>query len=156
MTLTPVKFGSPSYDKYEDVKNKTIQERVLEWTTKLTQALEEDYKTYTIRGCHAHPSEYGYKRLKRIEEGTEKLMKFRIISGRKYHKIVAVEWDDREQEYRDGSVNAFVDKNTGEVYKPASWRAPHTKHVRYDLRIIQEHEACYNRASWAGGYLYMR
>ena len=50
--------------------------------------------------------------------------KFTIQTGRKYHKI------------HDGQgVHAFVDKNTGEVYKPASYKAP-AKHVRYDLRII--------------------
>ena len=122
MTLTPVKFDSPSYDKYEDVKNKTIQERVLEWTNELCVHLQADYDRNAYSGRYT----------------------FEFQTGRKYHKIIA-----------DNSVHAFVDKNTGEVYKPASSRAP-AKHVRYDLRIIQERMACYNRADWAGGYLYMR
>tara|TARA_B100001996_G_scaffold63542_1_gene45559 strand:- start:112 stop:579 length:468 start_codon:yes stop_codon:yes gene_type:complete len=155
MTLTPVKFDSPSYDKYEDVKNKTIQERVLEWTNALCIALEEDYKEYTIRSAQQFPSEYGNARLERIKQGTENLMKFTYTVGKKYIKIVQKDWNDRENCYEGGGVHAFVDKNTGEVYKPASWRAP-AKHVRYDLRIIQERQACYNRASWAGGYLYLR
>ncbi len=63
--------------------------------------------------------------------------------GKKYIKVI-----------QDGSsVHAFIDKNTGEVFKPASWRAP-AKHVRYDLRIIKEREECLARADWAGGYLY--
>ena len=71
--------------------------------------------------------------------------KFEIQTGRKYHKIVS-----------EGSgVHAFVDKNTGEVYKPASWKAP-ARHVRYDLRIINQREICYANADWAGGYLYLR
>ena len=52
-------------------------------------------------------------------------------------------------------VHAFVDRKTGEVYKPASYKAP-AKHVRYDLRIIKEREACLNNADWAGSYLYLR
>ena len=71
--------------------------------------------------------------------------KFEATAGRKYWKIGA----------KGQGVHAFVDKKTGEVYKPASWRAP-AKHVRYDLRIIREREECLARADWAGGYLYMR
>ena len=71
--------------------------------------------------------------------------KFEIQTGRKYHKIVA----------KNQGVHAFVNKTTGEVYKPASYKAP-AKHVRYDLRIIKEREACLNNADWAGGYLYLR
>ena len=60
-------------------------------------------------------------------------------------------------EYREGSVHAFVNKETGQVYKPASWNRP-AKHVRYDMRIIKEREFLFNpnNTSWAGGYLYMR
>jgi len=71
--------------------------------------------------------------------------KFEIQTGRKYHKIVS-----------EGSgVHAFVDKKTGEVYKPASWKSP-ARHVRYDLRIINQRETCFANADWAGGYLYLR
>ena len=71
--------------------------------------------------------------------------KFEIQTGRKYHKIVS-----------EGSgVHAFVDKNTGQVYKPASYKAP-AQHVRYDLRIIKDRERCFANADWSGGYLYLR
>ncbi len=70
--------------------------------------------------------------------------KFTIQTGRKYHKI------------HDGNgVHAFVDKNTGEVYKPASYKAP-AKHVRYDLRRIKQRHECFANADWAGSYLYLR
>ena len=70
--------------------------------------------------------------------------KFTIQTGRRYHKI------------HDGNgVHAFVDKNTGEVYKPASYKAP-AKHVRYDLRRIHQRHECFSNADWAGSYLYMR
>ena len=55
----------------------------------------------------------------------------------------------------NGGVHAFVNKTTGEVFKPASWKSP-AKHVRYDLRIINDRERCFSNADWAGGYLYLR
>ena len=75
--------------------------------------------------------------------------KFYIESGRKYHKII--------METHGGSraVHAFVDQKTGEVYKAASFKAP-AKIVRYRLLEIASREECFNRADWAGGYLYIR
>ncbi|SVE35764.1 uncharacterized protein METZ01_LOCUS488618, partial [marine metagenome] len=69
----------------------------------------------------------------------------------------ACDYYNRKAGYRQGSVTAFVDRSTGEVYKPASWRAP-AKHVRYDLRLIKDREFLHNPANtdWAGGHLYMR
>ena len=72
---------------------------------------------------------------------------FSMESGRKYWKI----------NHNGGGVHAFVDKKTGEVYKPASWRGP-AKYVRYDLRLIKDREQLHNpyHTDWAGGYLYLR
>ena len=70
---------------------------------------------------------------------------FEIQTGRKYHKICA----------KNQGVHAFVDKQTGQVYKPASWKSP-AKHVRYDLRLIKDREYLCANADWAGGYLYIR
>ena len=70
--------------------------------------------------------------------------KFTIQPGRKYHKI-----------HHGNGVHAFVDKQTGEVFKPASYKAP-AKHVRYDLRRIKQRHECFNNADWAGSYLYIR
>jgi hypothetical protein len=53
------------------------------------------------------------------------------------------------------SVHAFVDKKTGDVFKPASFKAP-AKIVRYNLLRIESREQCFERADWAGGYLYVR
>ena len=86
-------------------------------------------------------------------------MKFRIQSGKKYYKIIQQDYDtfqDRN-EYRDGSVHAFVDKKTGEVYKPASWKSP-AKIVRFDLRLIKDRENLHDPrfTDWAAGHLYLR
>ena len=77
------------------------------------------------------------------------MYKFYIESGRKYHKII--------METGDGSrsVHAFVDKKTGEVYKPASFKSP-AKGVRFDLRVIKEREFVLENCDWAGSYLYVR
>ena len=75
--------------------------------------------------------------------------KFYIESGRKYHKLIM------ETESGSRSVHAFVDKKTGEVYKPASFKAP-AKHVRFNLLVIKEREWLLEHADWAGGYLYKR
>ena len=70
-------------------------------------------------------------------------------SGRKYHKVFMHIGDRRD------SIHAFIDKKTGEVYKPASIKAP-AKGVRFNLLIMDQREECLARADWAGGYLYMR
>jgi hypothetical protein len=53
------------------------------------------------------------------------------------------------------SVHCFVDKNTGEMYKSASWKSP-AKGVRYDLRLIKDREWLLSNADWASNYLYAR
>ena len=70
-------------------------------------------------------------------------------SGRKYHKIFMCINGRRD------SIHAFIDKKTGEVYKPASLKAP-AKGVRYDLRIIEQREWLFENADWSGHYLYAR
>ena len=71
-------------------------------------------------------------------------------SGRKYHKIWQVSGNNGSK-----SCHAFIEKKTGEVYKPASYKAP-AKIVRYRLLEIASREECFNRADWAGSYLYVR
>jgi len=75
--------------------------------------------------------------------------KFYIESGRKYHKIIM------ETNGGSRSVHAFVDKKTGSVYKPASFKAP-AKHERFNLLMIESREECFEKADWAGGYLYLK
>ena len=135
-------------------QTRTVPELVSEWTDELANRLNSDYRRYTVKSLETFTSEYAEKRLKRIKSGAEKLTQFVIREGRKYYKINQAEW--RDGEYTDTSVHCFVDKKTGEVYKPASWKSPHTKHVRYDLRIIKEREYAYENCDWAGGWLYLR
>ena len=137
----------------------TLPERILDWTETYCESLMENYKQHSVRMYQSSTSDYSKKCLEDVKNGTANLTKFVIKNGRKYYKIMQHEFDtflDRN-EWKEGCVHAFVDKNTGEVYKPASYNAP-AKHVRYDLRIINDrvklHDPRYTGG--AGGYLYMR
>ena len=140
-----------------------IETRVAGWVQTYADTITKNYRDYHIRTLKGNLSgnypEYAREQLDEIEKGTEKLMYFKIKTGKKFYKIVQMNFDtfQNRNEYREGSVHAFVDKKTGQVYKPASWAAP-AKHVRYDLRIIKEREFLFNsnNTGWAGGYLYLR
>ena len=136
----------------------TLPERVLDWTETYCESLTENYKQHSVRMYESSTSEYSKKCLEDVKNGTANLMRFVVTKGRKYFKITSHEYDtfqDRN-EYKEGSVNCFVNKNTGEVYKPASYNSPHTKHVRYNLLDEDSRAECLLRADWAGGYLYLR
>ena len=140
-----------------------IEDRVAGWVQTYADTITKNYREYHIRTLKGNLSgnypEYAREQLDEIEKGTEKLMYFKIKTGKKFYKIVQMNFDtfQNRNEYREGSVHAFVDKQTGQVYKPASWQAP-AKHVRFDLRIIREREFLFNsnNTDWAGGYLYLR
>mgnify|MGYP003140091376 FL=1 len=131
---------------------------VEDYVNMLADRLEAQYKEYHVRSLTKFTSEWANKQLEDVKNGTANLMRFVVTKGRKYFKITSHEYDtfqDRN-EYKEGSVNCFVDKNTGEVYKPASYNSPHTKHVRYNLLDEDSRAECLLRADWAGGYLYLR
>ena len=147
-----------------------LQRRVENWVIEYCDALEENFKQYSIDSYKRNienpnnKTVEGYKsyyqeQLEKIENGTANLYKFDYKVGKKFIKVFNLQYDtfQNRNEYRAGSVTAFIDKNTGEVYKPASWKAP-AKHVRFDLRIIREREFLLNpkNCDWAGGHLYMR
>ena len=138
---------------------------IRDYTNLYCEAITENYRLDSIRSYErmlAEDSEntYAADRLNDIQNGKANLMKFEIREGKKYYKIVQVEFDTFQgrNEYRDRSVHSFVDKKTGNVYKPASWKSPHTKHVRFtfqnskDLRFLLNPRC----VDWAGGYLYLR
>ena len=149
-----------------------IETRVAGWVKTYADTITENYRCYHVETLEGNLSgkypEYARKQLDEIENGTANLMKFKVKTGKKYYKIVQMNYEkfwkngiikesDNVYGYREGSVHAFVDKKTGQVYKPASWQAP-AKHVRYDFRIIREREFLFNsnNTGWAGGYLYLR
>ena len=54
-----------------------------------------------------------------------------------------------------GSIHCFVDKNTGDIYKPASWKAPYTKGNNAVRGSIYD-EKCYEKTDVYGGWLYAK
>ena len=137
-----------------------IETRVAGWVQTYADTITKNYREYHINTLNGNLSgnypEYAREQLDAIENGTANLMKFKVKTGKKFYKIVQMNFDtfQNRNEYREGSVHAFVDKKTGEVYKPASWKAP-AKHVRYNLLMIESREECLSKADWSGGYLYM-
>ena len=138
------------FEKVQSARQ-VIAANALKYTEMLCEALEHDFVQTSIkRAQFLMPSsdnpQYWEERIEEYKAGKD-VYKYSIVTGRKYHKIV--------QTCSDGSqsVHAFVDKNTGELYKAASWKAP-AKDVRFDLRIISEREWVLENCDWAGGYLY--
>ena len=131
---------------------------VLRWTETLCRCLELQYKNYSLRSAMNNQAmsgatdKYLQERINKIEND-EECIKFTITSGKTYFKII--QNDYRNGKYESAGVHAFVRKDTGEVYKPASWKAP-AKHVRFDMRDQNQREYMYANCDWAGGYLYMR
>ena len=150
-----------------------IQRRIEDYVNQYCRALEENFKQYSIRSYKTNiesptSATEGYKsyyqeQLEKIEDGTANLYKFDYQVGKKYIKVFNLQYEEaneyygRKAGYRQGSVTAFIDKNTGEVYKPASWKAP-AKIVRFNLLIIAERNYLLNpnNCDWAGGHLYLR
>ena len=130
-------------------------------TVTVDQTNQNFLKVYVDDYCKAITKNYRDYHNDRGYTPRENLMKFEVRIGRNYYKVVQCEYDEQIGEYRDRSVHSFVGKtkkNLGNVYKPASWKAPHTKHVRYsfcnekDFRFLLDSR----NLDWAGGYLYMR
>ena len=115
------------YVAQQDARN-TIQLNVTKYALMLCDALQQSHQ-------RSHPNGRNYS--------------YALISGRKYHKVM--QCVDGQTE----SVHAFIDRKTGEVYKPASIKAP-AKGVRFNLLIIEEREFVLENCDWAGGYLYMK
>ena len=133
---------------------KDIAAKVLAHSLELCEALRQNYINYAIRMSKVSMSrdgastEYYEDRIAKLEKGICDV-DFTLDTGRKYHKI----WHLDSGGSR--SCHAFIDKKTGEVYKPASYKAP-AKGVRFNLLIIKEREWVLNPANcdWSGGYLY--
>ena len=140
----------------------TIADSVLKNTHLLIEALKDNYRQYSIRGHQRSvenydftydgspsvQSQYHQRKIDELKSGILPI-DYQVETGKKYHKLILVDSSANR------SVHAFIDKQTGEVYKSASWKAP-AKGVRYDLRLIADREYLLQNADWSGGYLYAR
>ena len=148
-----------------------IQRRIEDYVIQYCETLEENFKQYSLESFQRsirdnrfpENTKYYQDRIEEINNGTANLYKFVYKTGKKFHKVYFLEYQDANEYYgtkagyKAGSVHCFIDKKTGEVYKPASWKAP-AKIVRFDLRLIKDREFLHNpkNTDWAGGHLYMR
>jgi hypothetical protein len=140
----------------------TIADNVLKNTHLLIEALKDNYRQYSIRGhqrsvenlnytyetTDSVQSQYHQRKVDELKSGILPI-DYVIETGKKYHKVIFIGGSGSL------SVHAFIDKKTGEVYKPASYKSP-AKGVRYDLRLIEDREYLLQNADWSGGYLYAR
>lgn len=131
----------------------TIADSVLKHTHLLIEALKDNYREYSIRGHQKFVNdddtkEYHQQRIDELRNGILPI-DYVIETGKKYHKVIMIDGGSSR------SVHCFIDKQTGEVYKSASWKSP-AKGVRYDLRFIADREYLLKNADWSGGYLYKR
>lgn len=142
----------------QDARN-TIELNITKHCWELCDRLKDNYIEYSKKmitrfyDLEEGLSPYHKEKLAMLNRG-ECDYEFELdSSGRKYHKI----WEVIENENRgpSRSCHAFINKKTGEVFKPASYKAP-AKIARYNLLSIESREACFNNADWAGGYLYIR
>jgi oxalate decarboxylase/phosphoglucose isomerase-like protein (cupin superfamily) len=137
-----------------------VAANVLKNTQLLIEALKDNYRDYAIRGHQRNLTEYGgdrcdvsyapyhQQKIEELKQGDVPI-DYVIETGKKYHKVIFVDGGGSR------SVHAFIDKNTGEIYKSASWKSP-AKGVRFDLRLITDREWLLKNADWAGGYLYAK
>lgn len=130
-----------------------IADNVVKWTEMLIEALKQNYIQYSIRGHQkfgndANTQEYHQRKIDELKSGKCDI-DYQVETGKKYHKVILVNGGGSR------SVHCFIDKNTGEVYKSATWKSP-AKGVRYDLRLIKDREYVLENCDWSGGYLYLR
>ena len=114
--------------KQQQQARNDIHLNIVKWCLKLCDVLQADYQSK-----YNHGSNYTFA----LDS-----------SGRKYHKVFMYINNERD------SIHAFIDKKTGDVFKPASFKAP-AKGARYNVLNIQSREEMFKYADWAGEYLYM-
>ena len=145
----------------------------------MTTATKQTVETLAQEYCEkiTEANEAWLKRLRLNEDGTfdpwhldedgnyktdDNPQYFTYMIGRKYFKVVAMEWVDDAKYgrinaapagYQAKHVHAFVDKKTGDVFLPAGWNAP-AKGARFNLFDNKEalFEGVMRRPH--GGYLY--
>ena len=89
---------------------------------------------------------------------------FRADGGRKYIKVksfqVNVETDYETGQKRlvgglRGSIHCFVERTTGDIYKPAGWKAPYTKGNNAVRGNIYD-TSSFQKTDMHGGWLYAK
>ena len=99
----------------------------------LIETLNNDWKVSALENGHVHSYKLGYDVAKRFI----KVWRYDLFNG----------------EVRDGrSIYFFIDKETGNVFKPASYKAP-AKGVRFHITQLADNPAICDKF---GSFLYKR
>lgn len=127
-----------------------MQEQILDLIEQYCDVLRTNFQSYSIARHQKYIAkgenvDYHQEQIDKLCEG-EDVYNFTYEKGRKYARIV--------MHTPQRSAHAFVDLSTGDVYKSKSWRSPSLNGVRYNLLDEKSREEMYQRADWAGGYLY--
>ena len=138
------------------IKPEITKKTLLDSTTPFGEAMDKFLAKLTENG-----REY-IKRYKLIDD-----VVFKTDGGTKYIKVTHFE-TRINNDYSDdgtktttlvkdtrGSICCFVDKNTGDIYKAASWKAPYTKGNNAVRGSIYD-ESCYEKTDLHGGWLYAK
>ena len=78
--------------------------------------------------------------------------KYIYETGRKYLKVIRVE-DEYKSNDEHRCVEAFIDRQTGDIFKPASWRKP-AKGARFNLLDQISCQLLFQHLDPFGGHLY--
>ena len=137
--------------RHPDMTTATATASVVDLIQQMCDVLRTNYQTYSMSHHYAliekgESVEYHRECIDKLSEG-EGVDQFVYTKGKKYAKIIHI------TSYGNRSVHAFVDLNNGDVFKPASWQQP-AKGIRYNLINEDSRTAMYQRADWAGSYLY--
>ena len=90
-------------------------------------------------------------------------VEFKPRGGVKYIKVksfttnVNTNWETGEKtlvEDKNGSIHCFVERTTGNIYKPAGWRAPYTKGNNAVRGNIYD-TSTFQKTDMHGGWLYV-
>jgi len=91
-------------------------------------------------------------------------VEFKPCGGRKYIKVksfttnVDTNYETGEKtllEDKNGSIHCFVERTTGDIYKPAGWRAPYTKGNNAVRGNIYD-TSSFKKTDMHGGWLYAK
>lgn len=122
-----------------------MNERIQQWLDLMTRKYDEQQFAY-VRSMNSS-----------IVPGRVYLLQ---VEGRKYIKIVAYYIEIKlvygvNPEVGSKSVHAFVDKATGDVFKPASWASP-AKIARFNILNDESFNRMIQNCDIHGSYLYLR
>ena len=87
-----------------------------------------------------------------------KSVAFKPCGGKKYIRVKSFENVSKDMEattFKGGRIHCFVNSETGDIYKPATWRAPYLRGRNYVRGNIFKPET-YKDTDPHGGWLYDR